>query len=382
MAINDFEVAEMGMPCTRESNGTQILIVSAMFPLAKSKHSKEDYAIWLKNFLTPITTDIYMYTTPDLVETVKEFRGDLPITINSAYSSPFDIPPLQGRERVYARMNEIDQEKWHHSPELYAIWNAKPFLLNSAVQALKEKGKVYDYAFWNDGGSFRANHRYTHWPDPDRVQQVWEEGSKLTGTKKEDLLFFPIFETMSENVRDWQEGMGPIANPGGQVSEGSFFGGSPSTIAWFSKTFYAYHDYYISQWMFVGIDQDVFNSLFLLFPERIFTIWVKDQKAPKSPVHHGMAPSKVIPGLHLGYYSGECGDPWFYYQFWLSDRRTRDEMRMIWIEEAQWKRLRWWTERRLCQMTKPRSMMDILKSSFGADWNPPQRNVDIPRLFQ
>ncbi|PPQ90556.1 hypothetical protein CVT25_015870 [Psilocybe cyanescens] len=381
MTMDDFEAAEMGLPSAPQSNGTRILIVSSMFPLAKSKHSKEDYAVWLKNFLAPITTDIYMYTTPDLVDMIKQFRGNLPITINSSYSSPFEVPPLRGLEKAYTRMNDVDKEKWHHSPGLYAVWNAKPFLLHSAVQFLEEQGKVYDYAFWNDGGSFRAEHRYTNWPDPGRVQQVWEEGSRLTGMEKENLLYFPLFETVDSTFKDWQENMGPIANSG-QVSEGSFFGGSPSTIAWFSKTFYAYHDYYLSQWLFVGIDQDIFNAIFLLFPERIFTVWMKDQKAPKSPVHHGMTPSKIIPGLHLGYYNGECGDPWFYYQFWLSDRKTRDEMRKLWIEEAQWRRLRWWTERRMCQMKKAKSMMDILKTSFGVDWKPPQRSLNISSLFQ
>lgn len=161
--------------------------------------------------------------TPGLVDTIKTYRGSLPITIKSSYSLPFDVPPVRGWEKAYARMNKVDREKWNHSPELYAVWNAKPFLLNSAVQLLDKHGKVYDYAFWNDGGSFRSEHLYTTWPDSGRVEQVWDQVSKLTGTQKKNLLFFPIFETMDAKVKNWQENMGPIANPGGQFSEGKPF---------------------------------------------------------------------------------------------------------------------------------------------------------------
>jgi len=228
MTVEDFQAAEMGIipPIT---NGTKVLLVSAMFPLAKSKHSKKDYENWLLRFLGAITTDIYMYTTPELAETLQRVRGDLPITVDTSYSSPFEIPPLRGVEGTYIRMNAMDQEKWHHSPELYAVWNAKPYLLQAAVRNLKAKGKTYDYSFWNDAGSFRRNHRYTGWPNPEQVEQVWEEGSRLTGTRKEDLMFMPIFQLPDEKLKHWEEEMGPIANSV-QFSEGVFFVSSYSPL--------------------------------------------------------------------------------------------------------------------------------------------------------
>ncbi len=39
----------------------QVLIVSAFFPLAKSKHPMSDYEAWLTHFLTPIASDIYKF---------------------------------------------------------------------------------------------------------------------------------------------------------------------------------------------------------------------------------------------------------------------------------------------------------------------------------
>lgn len=124
----------------------------------------------------------------------------------------------------------------------------------------------------------------------------------------------------------------------------------------------------------MGIDQDVFNALFLLFSERIFTVWMDD---PNAPAHDGITPSPSLkPSLELGFL-GECGPEWFYYQFWLADRRTRDQMRDIWIQEERWRRSGWWAERRLCRMTRASSMTNILKESFGTDWKKPASLINV-----
>ena len=223
MTFQDFEAADMGsedsLNLLNTTVTTSVLIVSAFFPLAKSKHTKKDYENWLARFLEPITTDIYMFTTPELADTIRLVRRERPITIDTTYSSPFEVPPLQGYEAAYTEMNDMDPEKWHHSPGLYAVWNAKPYFLDTAVKTLSAQGRTYDYAFWNDGGSFRRNHVYSEWPSPARVAQVWEEGTRLSGAKKEDLLFFPIFQLPDAKLKEWKEDMGPIANSV-QFSEG------------------------------------------------------------------------------------------------------------------------------------------------------------------
>ena len=401
LTIKDFDHSDFGiMPsksttASQHGNSTRILLVSAMFPLSKSKHSTKDYANWLNRFLGPLTTDIYMYTTPDFAETLAEIRGPLPITIDTSYSSPFQVPPLMGLEETYTKMNNMDNEKWHHSPGLYAVWNAKPYLLQMALRKLADKKIYYDYAFWNDGGSFRWSNVYKNWPDPGRIEQVWEEASTLTGKDKNDLLFFPIFQLPEEKLSNWIEEMGPI-NPvhwvwqfkaiseGSFFSQlfnhlltfyiGSFFGGSQSTIEWFTRIFYAYHDHYLQHGLFVGIDQNVFNALFLLFPERIFTVWLND---PLAPAHQGITPSPSMIRLERGYL-GECGAEWYYYQFWFADRATRDTMRKIWLSEERWRIWGWWHAREPCRLTRAISMMEVLRRSFGDAWKPPRKTVIIP----
>ena len=200
-------------------NSSRILLVSSLFLLSKSKHSKEEYHDWLQRFLGPVTTEVYFYTSTDLVPTVQSARGKgLPITIDSTYNTAFDVPPLKGVEGWYNKMHSMDREKSYHSPELYSVWNAKPFFVDNAIRVMASKGKTYDYVFWNDGGSFRGVNTYKNWPDPSRIDEIWLEGSRLSGTKAEDLLFFPI-QYPPYKARNWNEDNGPIDT---DFSEGEY----------------------------------------------------------------------------------------------------------------------------------------------------------------
>ncbi|KAF5310790.1 hypothetical protein D9619_007998 [Psilocybe cf. subviscida] len=346
----------------------RILLVSAMFPLEKSKHSKEEYAYWLSQFLNPITTDVYFFAPPSFAPTVQSVRGSGNITIDTAYGSPFDIPPLRGLEEKYRSMHNLDREKFRHSPELYAIWNAKPFFVHAAVQALRKQGKEYDYVFWNDAGSFRNTHMYSEWPDAGRVQQIWDVGEKITGTPKEKLLFFPLAGMPAAKMRYWKEDMGPVDY---DVSEGSFFGGSPETIAWWQAVYYSYHDYYLSRGLFVGKDQTLINALFLLFPERVISVWFGD---PAAPARSGLIPAFDHRPL------GACGSEWFYYQFWMADSTTREKMRGLWMALTKWRDWEWWAKRQRCRLTGVVAMRDVLQTLFGARWTPPPRSVPLRTL--
>jgi len=79
----------------------QILLVSAYFPLTKAKHTHQEYLKWISLYLSKITSHIYFFTPPELEPTIRNLRGDLPITLNTTFTTPFDIPPLKGLEGRY-----------------------------------------------------------------------------------------------------------------------------------------------------------------------------------------------------------------------------------------------------------------------------------------
>lgn len=271
--------------------------MSALYPLGRAKHSHDDYKWWLGNFLSHITTDVYFFAPPVLEQTVQQARSanrskDAPffMKLNTSYESAFSVPPLRGREEAYEEMHGKDREKNMHAPELYAIWNAKPFFLNEAAKEMKERWKrEYDYVFWVDAGSFRIDHHYRDWPNPRTVEVLFQTPA---GPHP---IFIPLANIPTYRYRSWQEDMGPIDE---DISEGSFFGGSPDAIEWYASTFYAYHDHYLSMGYFVGKDQTFINSILLLFPERFITLWKRDP----------LLRSQFWP-------PGRCGNEWFYYEF-------------------------------------------------------------------
>jgi hypothetical protein len=180
-----------------------------------------NYESWLAHFLGSITTDIYFYAPPEMEALIRKSRGDLPITVDTTYSSPFDIPPLSASRDQYYNMRAHDRERAKHSAELYSVWNAKSYFLDEAVQTLSRQGKHYDYAFWNDAGSFRSAHKYAGWPNPARMREIWEEGSALSGQKQEDLLFFPVAGMPHPSLKFWVQDHGPVDT---EFSEGELCG--------------------------------------------------------------------------------------------------------------------------------------------------------------
>ena len=208
-------------PAKVDTTDVSILLVSAFFPLAKSKHSHEDYIGWLRKYLTKVTTHIYFFSPPEIENMIRELRGDLPMTLNTSFSSPFDIPPLRGLGDHYELMHELDREKDIHSPELYAVWTSKTYFLEEGLRNSKANGFGFVWAFWNDAGSFRDDQEFTAWPDRHRISEIFLEGSRLTGTRVKDLFFMPIWDSPGDDLKGWQEDDGPI-QPHGSVSEGGF----------------------------------------------------------------------------------------------------------------------------------------------------------------
>ncbi|KAM6502828.1 hypothetical protein JOM56_002805 [Amanita muscaria] len=365
----------------------RILLVSAFYRSPNAKHSDYAYSRWIERYLGQITTDIYFFTSPELEDFILEKRpSSLPFYLNTTFATPFSIPPLHGLEAVYSKQqHDLDPYKEKHSPDVYAVWNGKPYFVTQAIQNLEREGKVYDYVFWNDAGSFRDEHWYTEWPDPRRVEQVWADAAKLQGRSRStslssDLVFFPLTGIPSAEHQKWKEDDGPISDA---FSQGSFFGGTPSAMQWFSQTFYAYHDHYLSKSLFVGIDQNVFNTLFLLFPDKFIAMDYSD-----------------VPLMDIDLY-GACCWRWWYYHFWLGDEEGGEKVREMWRDKLKdvkegkgdlkseqaklkvWEDTWWrvfWREDLVPSRERSapvRLMTTLLRKQFGRTWTPPKRHVHV-----
>ncbi|KAH9485789.1 hypothetical protein JR316_0002704 [Psilocybe cubensis] len=359
--------------------GPSVLLVSAFFPLEKPRYPQSKYDAWLKNYLGSITTDVYMYTTPEIAPQFSAMRTEgLAITLDTNYTTPFDVPPLQGKEEMYMRIQKKDRERrggrrGANVTDLYAVRNAKLFFLHHAIEVQQARGVKYDYAFWNDAGSFRSDeHAYRAWPAPEKVQEVLGQGGH-----DHDVIFVPIFDVPHSSMAMWTEAMGPIDS---KFSEGSFFGGSLKAIDWLTRAFYAYHNRYLALEIFVGKDTSLLNSLMFLFPDRFVTVWHNDPDAPTA-AHITPEPPSANSDQDPPRFLGQCGSIWHYYQFFLSDAPTKEKMRDLWMQIAtRWRWWGWWksVDRTRCQDTRVLDVKSVLQRKLGAGWNAPGQGVSIP----
>ncbi|TFY74123.1 hypothetical protein EWM64_g9889 [Hericium alpestre] len=340
----------------------RVLLVSAFFPLSKSKHTMSEYESWLSRFLQPITTDLYMYAPPALAPMIERLRGNLTMTLNTTFSSPFDIPPLQDRAADYAAMHEWDPEKAIHSPELYAVWTAKPYLLDDALSHAQAAGKEYEYAFWVDAGSFREVHTYKHWPDGRRVDAVFREAEATSGTPRDEIIFFPLWWVPDSESKWWREELGPIDEV---FAEGSFFGGQPGAVRMYRTLYFAYHDHYLATPLFVGKDQTLINAVIYLFPAHFASVLLADWSAP---AHRGVPDNAATP-------LGSCGSSWYYYQYWLARETEREVMADVWMEEEDERGRGKDLIRLRCRMAQTLTVEKLLQREFGQRWKPPRPSL-------
>jgi len=201
-------------PTDLTTYASEVLLVSAFFPLNHSHPSGKEREKWLGSFLDTIQTPIYFFTPPEMVPLVKKQRGSLPITINSSYSDPFDVPPVRGLYDVYHKMRRQSKDRKGEEPGLYALRTSKPWFLAEAVKNYESRlvpgSKSIGYAFWADIGSFQDGLKVHDWPNVERVKEVLKEGAEVTRRSEDELMFFPMNDVPNLTMKWWKEEMGPF----------------------------------------------------------------------------------------------------------------------------------------------------------------------------
>jgi len=133
----------------------------------------------------------------------------------------------------------------------------------------------------------------------------------------------------------------------------------------------------------------MFNSLSLLFPGRITTVWPSDPDAP------GSLETEVNP-------LGECGDMYVliprshhthnygnlsstpilicsrcYFRYFLSSQSEQRAIGAL-LKSRVW-RMPWkiFSPVKECRLARVLGMEDVLRRNFGSGWNPPGAGLDL-----
>jgi len=263
-------------------------------------------------------------------------------------------------------MYRQSKDRKREEPGLYAMRTSKPWFLAEAVRnhesRLAPGSKSLGYAFWVDIGSFQDGLKVHDWPNVERVKEVLKEGSEATGRSEDELVFFPMNDVPNLTMQWWKEDMGPFYR---NFAQASFFGGTPSAVEWWKEVYLKYHDYWLfKRGAFVGQDRTMFNSLSLLFPGRIITVWPSDSHAPSS------LQDKVNP-------LGICGDTRWYFRYFFSSRSEQRAIGAL-LKSRIW-RMPWqlFSPVEECRLTRVLGMEDVLRRNFGSGWNPPMAGLDL-----
>jgi glycosyltransferase involved in cell wall biosynthesis len=123
-------------------------VVTAYYPLSKSKHSTAAYKTWYTNFFRAVTAPVICFCAPEMEAEFRNLAGpNVRIVIREFGSFPMMSTVQMEKWRTW---HLIDPERHIHSPELYAVWATKPDFVLEAMRLYEVPNYV-----WCDIGCFR-----------------------------------------------------------------------------------------------------------------------------------------------------------------------------------------------------------------------------------
>ena len=260
-------------------------IVTAYFQLPVSKTPHAQYVVWMRNMLV-IRTPMVIFTDVQSQPLIQSLRpASLPthyivLTFEEFYTYRYDIA---FNEHVL-----LDHESSiGHNTRLYQIWNEKAHFLKRAAD-LDPFG--CDYFLWVDIGCFRhTNVRYLNWPNPSKIDRL--EAGKMLMVQvcrftADELQVCPFTaDELTQVCRFTADELTQIRRftadldifdiskiPSFQYTNrigGSMFGGTKGAVDKWHTVYYQMMDAFISAGRFVGKDQSVMNSIYLVAPHLV-----------------------------------------------------------------------------------------------------------------
>lgn len=279
-ATKSYEIVRLG----DLGKSSFVTIVTSFFRFEKAKHSQDNYTIWSRTMLNSLNSPLVAFvdhkSAPMFIQTCQKRNLSVTIYITSSiWNIMRDLEIERNRSYIdnYVNMQaRLDPERFRHSPELYAVWNLKLFLVNKTAHVNPYKSEFFMYT---DSGAWRGR-RFRHWPNEEFVSEF--------ARKLNDRILLVQVGNLSisgENLKS------------ADLIQGGFFAGSARAIHSMCDDFYRLHDIWMNFGLFIGKDQTIMNRLTFR-----------------------LVSSKV---LRLRTFDLECREPydkWFFFQYYFANQ--------------------------------------------------------------
>lgn len=231
-------------------------IVTAYFQLKTAKASHNTYVKWMQNMLA-INNPMVIFCDSQSMPLIQSMRNaNNTIIIETKFNDFYSFK----YSRAFAEHYAMDKEKnVGHNMFLYMIWNEKSHFLKRAIELNPFNS---EYFLWVDIGCFRVpNTQYINWPNP----------AKIATLNKSKVLMLSINPFTEQELNS-------IELPSFQHSNrigGCIFGGYKDALLIWHDKYYKMLEHFISIGRFIGKDQSIMNSVYLLNKDLVDLVnWV------------------------------------------------------------------------------------------------------------
>jgi hypothetical protein len=210
----------------------------------RSKHSVDNYKVWVSDFLNIFEGCLFFYTNSAELQEFPALTSKPNIYPRVGYPDPFDIPCVRNLSSKYQEQSQLDPDGGAHHPDLFAIWNSKNCLLKEVSDEFPTA-----VAFWIDSGSMREKiYHGLHFPNRERLNQLF---ARSTGGRMIYAFWRPGMLERRYPVRMYRN----------VHAIGGFFGGDHRAIQTFYRRFWRVHNYFMERGDYIGDDQHIINTI-------------------------------------------------------------------------------------------------------------------------
>ena len=248
-------------------------LITAFYPLERSKHSIGNYRAWIQNFCKiPVT--MVIFTTEVYALEMYQWRKDF-LDQTTVYVRPFDSFAITcpSMMELWTKQWSIDPEKHIHSPELYAVWALKQELVRIVIHNNKYQSKWF---VWCDMGIQRYSALQNYYMTfPSEVPRLCAPGR---------MTFLEVKTIPESYVADWREGKPMVYPVPNTTLGGGCMAGDAEAWTEFGEAYRDMLKEFLLRGWFAGKDQAVFFAILMekkTNPFRLF--FAKQFGSPNEP---------------------------------------------------------------------------------------------------